>query len=155
MPDYPNIQAETMGFPVKLNGNMLVVQEQLHPFILGKLLLQTWPIMMVIILMAKGHKVSIEGQQLLWVVLKWPMLLAYTICTEMFTNGAKMIGMIIMRVHPMMVVHGYQAIKILQKELQKYFGAAPGSSILGGVALRSASSITPTRRTTTLLVFVL
>jgi hypothetical protein len=119
VPDYPNIQAETMGFPVKLNGNMLVVQEQLHPFILGKLLPQTWPIIMAIILMAKGQKVRIEGKQLLLVVLKWPMLLAYTICTEMFTNGAKMICMIIMRVHPMMVVHGYQVIKILQNILQK------------------------------------
>ena len=102
-----------MGFPVKLNGNMLVVQEQLHPFILGKLFLQTWPIIMAILLMAKGQKVSVEEKQLLLVVLKWPMLSAYTICTGMSGNCAKMIGMIIMRAHPMMVVHGYQAITIL------------------------------------------
>ena len=143
-----------MGFPVKLNGNMLVVQEQLHPFILGRLLPQIWPIMMAVIFMAKGQQVSIEKKQLLLVVLKWPILLAYTICTGMFTNGAKMICIIIMRVHPMMVVHGYQAIKILQNVLLLVV-VAPGSSILGGVALRTATSITPSRRSTSILVFVL
>ena len=39
--------------------------------------------------------------------------------------------------------------------VEESFVAAPGTSILGGVALRSASTITPSRRTTPRLVFVL
>ena len=54
-----------------------------------------------------------------------------------------------------MEVLGLIVIKIVILILQKHFVAAPGSSILGGVALRTAASITPTRRTTTILVFVL
>ena len=146
---------------------MLVVQEQLRLFILGKLLPQT---LLTIVermmrktnglaLTVEAQKENIENKPLQLVTLKLLMFLDYMICTAMLMSGAKMTGMIIMRAHLMMVVHGSQAIHMLQKMpqkiLQKYSGAAPGTPILGGVALRSAASITRSRRTATLLVFVL
>ena len=141
------------------------MQEQLRLFILGKLLPQTSLTNVErmmgkkngLALTAEAQKENIENKPLQLVTSKLLIFLDYMICTGMSGNGAKMTGMIITRAHLMMVVHGYQVIKMLQNILQKYYGAAPGSTILGGVALRSATTtLSRSRRsTTTLLVFVL
>ena len=78
------------------------------------------------------------------------MLLVYMICMEIFLNGVKMFVMITIMELLLMVVLGKMMILI-----KEFIVAAPGSSILGGVALRSATSITRSRRSTTFLVFVL
>ena len=142
---------------------MLVVQEQLRLFILGKLLPQTSLTIVErmmrktngLALTAEAQKENIENKPLQLVTLKLLMFLDYMICTGMSGNGAKMTGMIIMRAHLMMVVHGYQVIKILQSILQKYYGVAPGTTLLGGVALRSAATFSRSSRSAALLVFVL
>jgi hypothetical protein len=64
------------------------------------------------------------------------MLLGYTICTETFGSGVKMIGIAIMReILLFMVVRG----KVTRGVVQKYCGAVLGSTILITAALPTAS----------------
>ena len=53
----------------------------------------------------------------------------------------------------LMVVLG--KLKEIVIAIEEFVVAAPGTSILGGVALRSASTISWPRRSTSMLVFVL
>ena len=54
-----------------------------------------------------------------------------------------------------MEVLGLIVIQIVILKVEKFFVAAPGTAILGGVALGTATAISPSRRTTSFLVFVL
>ena len=75
------------------------------------------------------------------------MPLACLICIAMFGSGAKIIGIVIMKVPLRMVALGWR--QILEKT-HMYYGAAPGTAIQGIVAL---PTVTATVSKTTMLVF--
>ena len=71
----------------------------------------------------------------------------------MFMNSVKMFIMKTIMKLLLMVVLG--KLKDIVIAIEEFVVAAPGTTILGGVALRAASTHTRTRRSTTILVFVL
>ena len=71
----------------------------------------------------------------------------------MFMNSVKMFIMKTIMKLLLMVVLG--KLKEIVIAIEEFFVAAPGSTFLGGVALRAATAIARSRRTSTLLVFVL
>jgi hypothetical protein len=97
-----------------------------------------------------GQKENIEKKQQMWEFFH-PIVLACTICTGMSGNGVRMLGMITMMEHLLMEVLGSMEVIAVVGCV----AAAPGPSFLGGVALRTAASISRSSRSTTLLVFVL
>ena len=68
-------------------------------------------------------------------------------------NSVKMFIMKTIMKLLLMVVLG--KLKEIVIAIEEFFVAAPGTSILGGVALRTAASISRSGWSTTLLVFVL
>ena len=106
--------------------------------------------MMATILTVMGQKENIEKKQQMWEIFH-PIVLACTICTGMSGNGVRMFGIVVMMERLLMEVLGYMEVIVVIE----FFVAAPGTWILGGVALRSATTITRSRRSTSILVFVL
>ena len=72
---------------------------------------------------------------------------------EIFMNGVKMFIMKTIMKLLLMVVLG--KLKEIVIAIEEFVVAAPGLPILGGVALRTATTFTRSGRTTSILVFVL
>ena len=123
------------SYPPRRSGNMLAGQEPLHDII---------PAIWKVILIVPDGFLKTLGKSFIRWVKKNLMLLASMICTAVFGNGVRIIGMTIMTKHLVMAVPGW----IVMEARAGLYAAARGSAMPSTAGRRPATGTTPTSGST-------
>ena len=124
------------SYPPRRSGNMLAGQEPLHDII---------PAIWKVILIVPDGFLKTLGKSFIRWVKKNLMLLASMICTAVFGNGVRIIGMTIMTKHLVMAVPGW----IMMEARAGFCVAVRGSSMPMAAGRRTASGTSLTTGRTT------